>query len=58
MLRALKSMGIFTQTSPEVFGNTPMVMATGKERTAGEFRELLAQGGFELERESSLPLHR
>lgn len=27
-----------------------MVMATGKERTAGEFRELLDQSGFALER--------
>jgi hypothetical protein len=27
-----------------------LVMATGKERTAAEFRDLLDQSGFELER--------
>ena len=34
-----------------------MVMATGKERTAREFRELLDQAGFELE-EIVATLHR
>lgn len=27
-----------------------MVMVGGKERSVGEWRELLAEGGFELER--------
>jgi hypothetical protein len=33
----------------------PLVLGLGKERTAGEFQELLARGGFALQR--IIPTH-